>query len=237
MTVFAFGSFRPKVDISRLLETLAQQMGQDFGLSIEVRKIDEDSHHHAELAFVDVSRELQSLHISGLGKVSRLFVINGGPAKATAGLKQFLQSLSSLHGRAVKFIYDHQNYQEHVYQVEAVLNHTALGFHAGDTNSPLDVRELASALYQEYYSLRLDQIKQNRIDHIVSHLAEQVMAVPEMAASSGEAPVVHVSEEPQHNDSDSDLLPVVMEEDALKHLYEQLRLELDVYSTFSKQQG
>ncbi len=175
MIIFGFGTFRPKAAIKTLLSTLASEFGTEFGIHAAVGNLEDSPESQVDLLLVDVSKQLQTLHVSGLGKIQRLFVFQGGPTKVTEGLQRFIQSLSALHGKPVKFIYDQERIEENVYQIDTVMKQTALGFHMGNSSTPTDLGELASALFQEYYSLRIRQIKNNRIDHIIENLALEAM--------------------------------------------------------------
>jgi hypothetical protein len=177
MITFAFGTLHPKLNITPVLSAISLRLKDDFGLNVEIARLDDPEllKSRQELVLVDVSRDLQSLHISGLGKISRLFVFQSGPAKIAGGLKQFLQSLSIVHGEAVRFVFDRPLDEESVYQVESKLRQPSFGFHPGDDKNPPDVRELSSALFQEYYTLRLEQLKQARIAHILHDLANEAI--------------------------------------------------------------
>ncbi len=175
MIIFGFGTFRPKTSIKSLLTMLASELCSEFGIHATVGNIDDTHETQADLILVDVSKQLQTLHVSGLGKAQRLFIFQTGPTKVTEGLQRFIQSVSALHGKPVKFIYDQERVGENVYQIDTVMKQTALGFHLGNSTTPADLSELSSALYQEYYLLRIHQVKNRRIEHIIENLAIQAV--------------------------------------------------------------
>ncbi len=175
MIIFGFGTFRPKTTIQSLLVMIAAELQTGFGVNVQIRSLDEPADSQVDLVLIDVSKQLQSLHVSGLGKVHRLFVFQTGPTKLTEGLERFFQSLSALHGKPVKLIFDQKRTGDNVYQIDTVMKHTAVGFHMGDSTNPTDLSELASALFQEYYALRIHEIRDSRIEHIIEHLASQAI--------------------------------------------------------------
>lgn len=185
---FAFGAVHAKMDVGRLLEAIMHQLSTDFEISVAVGHLEEaPGPHRVDLALIDVSRELRSLHLSGLASVDRLFLVHGRPTKVASGLQHFMTSLSSLHGHAVRLIFDGSAQDEHVFQIDPELAPRALGFHAGTAGAAPDVRDLADALYQEYYSLRLEDLERKRIEHIVARLAQNAVHEAEVASTAPDA--------------------------------------------------
>ncbi len=173
MVVFGLGSFRRTVDATPIIEALATRMQKDFPLSVEILPWNEEN-RKADLVLSDISEPLKTLRIAELKGFDRMFILQGGPTKLTEDLQRFLRSIAQFHGRPVRFVAN-QSIHDDVYSVDANWLHGIPGFHHSEGTEP-DVRLLASALFQEYYEVRLEAMQQERTEHLLLTMAETASA-------------------------------------------------------------
>lgn len=183
MIVFGFGVFRPHISLDRVIDAVAAECTKLYRLSplVGPTGVGQDAD---TWAFIDVSSQLQSLDLESLGHLDRLFILQSGPTPLNRSLRAFLNAVSGFHRTPTRMILDHADASVYSLADEDMFHH--LGFRL-ESDEQIDARPLASALFREYYQIRVERLQRAR----TRTLLQSISAGAAAAESDREAAASH----------------------------------------------
>jgi hypothetical protein len=246
--VFGFGVFRPHISLDRVIDAVAAECTKLYRLSplVGPTGVGQDAD---TWVFIDISSQLQSLDLESLGHLDRLFILQSGPTPLNRSLRAFLNAVSGFHRTPTRMILDHADASVYSLADEDMFHH--LGFRL-ESDEQIDARPLASALFREYYQIRVERLQRQRTRTLLqsisagaaaaesdreaaaSHFIRDVLKRLDLSYATTQLllqyTILRARQGQELVEALEDLLPMAFEQEGYQPLFESFQREFQLFS-------